>query len=81
MSNKPKTALDRAQDIAGEIYEETPVRCWVEGDGRIYGDFASKRGQRSRLTELDIIKALHKVNNLANAILSLPPDPNENKEQ
>lgn len=60
----------RAHDAAARLYDETPKRVWVEGDGRIYGDFTGGQ-ERRRLTELDVIKLLHKANETANALISI----------
>lgn len=61
---------DRAQKLAAELCEMMPTRVWVEGDGKMYGDFAGNGGARRRLTEFDVVRMLHAASEKSNQILS-----------
>lgn len=52
-----------------ELLHMLPVRCWVEGDGKMYGQFADGSDRR-RLSELDVLRMLHVAHEKANMIFS-----------
>ncbi len=60
----------RAKEAAEELMDSLPERVWVEGDGRIYGDFRSPERRRVRLTEMDVIRMLHNAHEKAHGIVS-----------
>lgn len=60
----------RAHELASELCGMLPTRVWVEGDGKMYGDFSGNGAQRRRLTELDVVRLLHAANEKSNQILS-----------
>jgi hypothetical protein len=59
-----------AKEAAEKLMDSLPERVWVEGDGRIYGDFRAQERRRVRLTEMDVIRMLHGAHEKAHAIVS-----------
>jgi hypothetical protein len=59
-----------AKKAAEELMHSLPERVWVEGDGRMYGDFRGPERRRVRLTEMDAIRMLHGAHEKAHGIFS-----------
>lgn len=59
------------QDFAFVLDEKMPLRVWVEGDGKMYGDFQSNTGTRTLLTPYDAIKLIHTAGHTARQMISV----------
>lgn len=63
--------LKKYEELALELDAALPTRVWVEGDGKMYGDFQGNSGRRVQLTPFEAIQLIHQAAATARRMISL----------
>lgn len=71
ITDTAEVKFEKAQEIFYQLDADMPTRIWVEGDGKMYGDFQSNSGQRRPLTQFDVIQLVHKAHIAAAKLISI----------
>lgn len=61
----------KVEQLAFDLNAKLPVRIWVEGDGKIYGEFQSNGNHRVALDSFEVIKLVHIASVAAGRMISV----------